>query len=129
MYVTAQAVTDSRGRTISGGEIYGLLKTVDLTGTKVKIWSETPEKWLNGFTISQILDLSDMDRGLLKRIRMPWLFKYNQICYHLKYSGVDINTRCSICVLPERLKIVLTDKTEYRSRGCIIHERRAQNVL
>jgi len=125
MHVTARAVTDGRGRTISGGDIYGLLKTVDLTGTKIKIWKESPEKWLNGFTISQILDLSDMDRGLLKYFRMPWIFKYNQICYHLKYRGVDMNQRCSVCMLPERLRVVLTDSMEYRARGCIIHERKA----
>ena len=123
MYVTARAVTDGRGRTISGGDIYGLLKTVDLSGTKVPIWREDPESWLNGFTVGQVLDLSDMDRKILRYEKLSWVFKYNQICYHLKYNGVDMSLPCSVCAYPRRLKVIIVGNKEYRARGCIIHER------
>ena len=107
MYITAQAVTNEQGHTLSGGlDLHGL-KTVDLLARRETIWKSRVTEW-EYLTLNEILNGGS------------WLIKYNALAFNLS-AKFPLNKRCKIG--RRGAKSIIIDKTEYRIRNMVVHER------
>jgi len=123
-YITARAVTNGAGYTISGYvENCGELKTIDVYGKgKKSIWEETVSDW-HLTTLNTLQHNVNAPTHVLARNGVRWLRKYSMLCSYLIRKGHDEHKDIMIAKPSHKTKAIKIGNKEFRSRGCKIYER------